>query len=180
MTFSLVKRITWDKVVNGQYLYGSRIIFEKDTVIFNNAQLASGKQIVAWGSRTNYQANRKIPELPLLVQGETYQLHSKLRTVPSNRLYLKIIFYNRLDEEIGTIIQREDVQEFVYPQDAFRYDILVISAGLEELVFKYIDLYRVEPVKPIKLVSLTTRKLDKDLIPDDLTLVKSLLVGESE
>ncbi|MGT2832555.1 accessory Sec system protein Asp3 [Streptococcus halotolerans] len=130
--------ITWDYDAGRSYLYGSELLFQGTRVHFKNHLMPSGQVINCWKSRTNFQADRIEPSLPLLRQGQTYFLSAKIDCQPEQTYMLQITFYDRFDRSLETITLKNGKTSFVYPQGAYAYDISLINAGCSSMTFDFI------------------------------------------
>lgn len=170
--------LKWEEIAQGHgYLYGSMISFEKGKARFQNRLVASGKSIVTFFSDTNYQQKRRSPDLPLLQPGQTYHIRSDIETVPLNRYFLQLLFFNRQGEKISFEIIRETEAFFTYPKEAYTYELHVKSAGCDSMVFGEIALYQDLAEEQESLVAASYRK---DSIPEDLLLVANLIRTQEE
>ena len=133
-------QIDWVNDTKNTYLYGSQLRFIGKRVIFKNRLMPSGNAIKTWSSRSQFQANRILPELPLLQRGETYYLSFQGQTKPENSLYLRIAFFDRFQKEISFEVLKEGKSDFVYPIEAYSYSIQLINAGCTEVVFDALSL----------------------------------------
>lgn len=172
MTVTIIKRLEWKEVGNAiGHLYGSSIHFSEGQAHFSNSLLAPGKTMIRFGSRTNYQGNRQSPELPLLRPGQTYMIDSQIQTQPENRYFIQLKFFNRQNEIVGVEMVRENGHSFVYPKDAFTYELLVKSGGCHQMDFTHVTLSQETEeifVRPMGAYP------DGEL-PEEIELVKTLI-----
>lgn len=176
MRKQLVKTITWTEVHKGHvYLYGTQLQLVGKTLHYHNPLLASGKPLLKFDSRTNYQGERRSPDLPLLLPNRTYELSAAFETVPADRAYLQVDFYNRQNEVIWSYIQREKVGQFTCPEETFTYQILLFSAGCSDLTFDHFTLSLLEPQHNLTTYAMKTRGYLSDKIPEELSLVAPLI-----
>lgn len=175
MKESHIQRLYWNDVMNGVvYSYGSTIVFDDRTVHFENLPFASGKPIKKWRSRTNYQANRTSPELPLLVHGGRYRLLADLKVEPENTLTIQVEYLNRQGEVIKVDVLRDREMVFTYPEEAFTYTITLSGAGCDRLTFKHLDLYAINLPKNIILEPVKVHSYRPEAIPEVLSLVSNI------
>ncbi len=140
---SIIYSIRWNNLANESYLYGSSIVFESNgTVKFSNHLMPPGQIIRKWQSVTNYQALRHEPQLPILEEGECYEIRSYATCKPDGGVKLRLKFFDRQGEEKETIIIDDLIDEFVCPNGASNYDLDLINAGAEELVFHHIEIQK--------------------------------------
>lgn len=142
MKKQLGQDIYWGETTREDYLYGSVIRRANQAIYFENVRFPSGKVIKKWTSRTNYQADRSVPFLPLLIPGVVYSLSPVMQVEPAGRVYLQLEFFNRQLESIGLVILKDGEHDFRYPQEAFTYTISLMSAGCRSLAFSHIALNR--------------------------------------
>lgn len=177
MTKKHLAKLTWSESSSkNAYLYGSTITFLDDGVLFNNNLFPSGKTIIFWQSQTNYQGDRKSPELPLLIAGTSYQLVAHLKTAPQNRAIVRLDFFNRLGERIAFEVMHGEELLFTYPEAAFSYTMNLIGAGCERVHFQAIDMYQVTESHHLLTFAVKTRKYKN--LPEELRFVSPLLAEE--
>ena len=142
---SIIYSVRWDNFANESYLYGSKIIFENDgTVRFCNHLMPPGQIIRKWQSSLNYQAKRHEPQLPMLEEGERYEIRSYASYTPNRTVILRIRFFDRQGEEVESVIIDDILDEFICPNGASSYELELINAGAEELVFHHIEIQKKE------------------------------------
>lgn len=176
MTDKLIKEIKWREVHSTVvYLYGSLLQFKEDCVIFTNPRMASGKPIARFVSRTNYQGNRYSPDLPVLVPNRDYIVKSQVNSEPSNRLLLQIDFMNRQGEKIGFEVFRECQGRFTCPEDTFSYQLIFLSAGCRQVVFKNLSIYQVIDSDSVLPNSPSSGAYTDSQLPNELELVRNYI-----
>ena len=136
-------KIYWKFDNANTYLYGTSIEQRNTDVYFSNQRMPSSFVIHSWTSRTNYQADRISPQLPLLKKNHTYSLRWQITSIPEKSYYFEIIFFDRFGHEIQHEILRE-TKEFVYPENAYSYQIALMNAGNTELHFSYLEIEEIE------------------------------------
>ena len=102
--------------------------------------MASGQKIHEWSSSWNYQGDRQVPSLPLLKRGRSYSLTRDMNSYPSGSVFLKLIFFDRYNREVGNIVERSDKMAFTYPKEAYSYKVQLLSAGVESFEFHYLKI----------------------------------------
>jgi accessory secretory protein Asp3 len=131
---SKVWRVYWNEYSFGTYLYGSKIQFHsKNDVEFENALMPPGVVIKEWYSKLNYQMMRTEPSLPM-IDGES-EYHIKVNMDPFDTFIVQMAFYDRYDNEAGTLIIREPEMDFKCPLKTYSYRIQLINAGGKSLHF---------------------------------------------
>ncbi|HEL2383835.1 TPA: accessory Sec system protein Asp3 [Streptococcus suis] len=128
--------IKWKHFAQGVYTHGSKLDFQKQSIAFDNPLMPPSFEIKRWHSRTNFQANRQTPNLPILKRGERYQLMVDAESFPKDSFYIGVHFFNRFGKQIGFEILKTTDAAFTYPNDAYSYDIALLNAGCEQLTFK--------------------------------------------
>lgn len=140
---SIIFSIRWDNLAKDTYLYGSNIVFGPDGIVrLSNLLMPPGQVIRKWYSDVNYQATRHEPQLPVLEEGETYEIRSYALYKPEGSVKLRISFFDRQGEAAGTVIIHEMVDEFICPNGAYHYELELINAGTEELLFHHLEIQK--------------------------------------
>ena len=108
--------IYWNEYSANTYLYGSEIIYHrKDDVEFINGMMAPGTVIKQWYSRTNYQAHRIEPSLPMIDGESDYRITVNIDTPPGEGWLVRLVFYDRYETEAGSLTIRDKVTDFRCP-----------------------------------------------------------------
>lgn len=176
MTMNLIHQIKWNHIYSGEaYLYGTELRLTKEGVTFDNPRIASGKRLVQFQSRTNYQGNRHSPSLPLLVPGQKYIVRTTISSEPQGRFFLEFNYFNRQGKKIAFDILRDQEGEIDYPEEAFTYTITLRSAGCASLVFEEISIYSLNTSNSVKLSNPSEKRYTEKQLPDELQLVKNLI-----
>lgn len=138
-----INMIFWDRADSTDFLYGSAIDFSLiDRVHFKNSLIASGTVIHKWYSDGSYQANRIEPQLPLLSPNTSYEVFFDYQSRPESALYLKFIFYDFYGGEVRTLNFLDQHFYFSFPENAYSYEVDLVSRGVEEFLFHKIILQR--------------------------------------
>ncbi|HFI0716563.1 TPA: accessory Sec system protein Asp3 [Streptococcus suis] len=127
--------IKWNHFAQDTYSYGSRIDFAKEAIAFENPLMPPSFEVKKWYSRTNFQAKRQTPTLPLLKKGESYQLLLDAEAYPQGSIYLRLVFFDRFGQELGFEILKDKESIFTYPKESYAYEIALVNAGCESLTF---------------------------------------------
>ncbi|MDY4001712.1 MAG: accessory Sec system protein Asp3 [Streptococcus orisratti] len=176
MQKELLVTIDWKDVVKqNTYLYGTKLTLLSDAVIMSNPLFVSGKAVKIFRSKTNYQANRVSPELPILMHDQDYFLELNLATVPAERYFIQVEFFNRQEESIGIVVLRPNNQSFKYPKLAYSYTISIMTAGCHELTFSSLSIYRKKEITVDELEQPVIRFYYLEDLPEELELVKPLI-----
>ncbi len=128
--------IYWNEYSANTYLYGSEIIYHrKDDVEFINGMMAPGTVIKQWYSRTNYQAHRIEPSLPMIDGESDYRITVNIDTPPGEGWLVRLVFYDRYETEAGSLTIRDKVTDFRCPLKTYSYRMQLINGGLT--AFRY-------------------------------------------
>ena len=127
--------ITWKKVHNRTFMYGSKLKFNTNFVSMDNSLMPSGMVIHEWNMLSSYTTNKQVPSLPLLKKGSNYKIKFDYDVIPEKSVYFKIVLYKKNGEKIKTMIIEDDDSEFEYPKDAYSYKIELMNAGFQHLQF---------------------------------------------
>ena len=120
------RRIYWGDTVLADYLWGSTIqATDQGSVQFQNPLMPSGQVLKTWHSQTNFGATRQIPSLPLLKREQDYELVITMEATPAHTVMVEIVFKDR------------------YPDQAYAYEVRLLSAGLQEFTFHY---FTIQPI----------------------------------
>lgn len=129
-------KVYWNEYIQDTYLYGSEIyLHAKDDIEFRNELMSPGAVIKKWYSKTNYQAMRIEPSLPMIDGEGRYHICLDVTSEPVGGLLLKIIFYDRYDMEAGSQIVRDREADFQCPLKTFSYEVQLINAGVTQFHF---------------------------------------------
>ncbi|MBF0778470.1 accessory Sec system protein Asp3 [Streptococcus cuniculi] len=176
MTKHLLTTIRWREVYSGSaYLYGSLVDFSEDNVTFYNPRLASGKPIVRFTSRTNYQGERRSPNLPLLIAHHRYRLERQIVSEPADRVFIQIDYYNRQNEKISFEILRKGKEVFTCPAGVAFYTITVLSAGCQRVHFEEMRLYHEGELKEVAVARPLAKRYTENQLPEELNLIKPFI-----
>lgn len=130
--------IRWRDFLSDAYAYGSKIEFKNDqSVVYNNRLMPPGTVINRWYSKTNFQAQRLEPTLPLIDGERAYEIVSDIsyNSEESKPLMLRIIFYDRYDAEAESIIVRENKAVFKPSIKTYSYCVELINGGNADFTF---------------------------------------------
>ncbi|MBP3783419.1 MAG: accessory Sec system protein Asp3 [Butyrivibrio sp.] len=140
---SVIYSIRWDNLAKDTYLYGSDVAFNPDgSVKFKNPLMPPGQIIRKWQSDVNYQATRHEPQLPVLEEGELYEVRIYAGCKPEGGVKLRLRFFDRQGEAAGTAIIHDMVDEFSCPMVASSYELELINAGAGEIFFHHIEIQK--------------------------------------
>lgn len=129
-------KIYWSEYAKDTYIYGTQLNFRaKDDVEFSNALMPPGTVIKCWRSKTNYQAVKIEPTLPMIDGEGSYHIRLDADAEPAGSLMLKLVFYDRYDQEAGFQIIRDGEADFRCPLKTFSYEVQLINGGAARLRF---------------------------------------------
>ena len=135
--------IRWREYTADTYTYGSKIEFRDDkSVAFENSLIPPATVIHRWYSRTNFQTKRMEPTLPLIDGERPYEitLHADVADEDKNPLIMRIVFYDRYDNEAESIIVREKKVMFKPSLKTYSYCVELISGGEVNVVFRSLQI----------------------------------------
>lgn len=130
--------IYWNNIDNSTFMYGSQLQMKHHHVSFTNFQIPAGIVLHTWRMKTSFYQQRMEPSLPLLARNETYTIHFNYQCEPVDGIYFIIEYYMKNDELIESVIVKESAHTFVYPANADYYQIKMMSASVNRLVFEKI------------------------------------------
>lgn len=138
------RRIYWGDLVLADYLWGSTIqATAQGGVQFQNSLMPSGQVLKTWYSQTNFGKNRQIPSLPLLKREQDYELVIEIESTPAHTVMVEIVFKDRFGDVIDRRVTAEGRLPFTYPDQAYAYEVRLLSAGLQEFTFHY---FTIQPI----------------------------------
>lgn len=129
--------IKWSRAHCNYFIYGSKISFLKnEEVLFENPSVPPGFTLVEWMSEVNYQEERTPVQLPLLKQDKIYALTSDIECSPKASVGIKVTFYDRSGETLGTQILPLEGGDFPYLKGSYSYSVALISLGVTSFHFR--------------------------------------------
>lgn len=130
----------WDLSTNKLFSYGSKIdyIKEKQEVHFQNILCSPGETIIQWNSKISFFSKNKGMQLPLLIRGQKYQLFPNIIATPKDSILIKVSFFDRIDQIVGSTIINENCKYFTYPLDAYSYSVELVNLQVKDLIFNKI------------------------------------------
>lgn len=137
-------RIYWNEYAANTYLYGSDILFhDKNDIEFNNLLMPPGTIIKEWFSKTNYQIQRIEPSLPMIDGEGTYRIKINIDCPEGQSWLMRLVFYDKYEEEAGTIILRDTITEFRCPLKTYSYRLQLINGGMTAFHFHYVEIQEI-------------------------------------
>lgn len=166
-------KIYWTQINHTTFMHGSQIQFNAHTTEFCNPMVPSGVLIHEWLMKADYFKDRIIPALPILKSNTVYQLQLNYDVTPKHSVYFKMIFYRKNETILDTMIIRDDVVSFTFPEDAHTYKIQLMNAGLEKINFHHMIIKEKETVETLD--ALTFSKLQNE---NGLLKVRNIIFTE--
>jgi len=128
--------IHWNDYMVDTYSFGSEVVFHAiDDVEYKNRLMPAGSVIKKWYSKTIYQFQRIEPTLPIIDGEGTYKLTTDIELPREEGVFVKIVFYNKYDAEVGYKIFRDKSNVFRCPLATYKYEIWLVNAGTDYLRF---------------------------------------------
>ena len=129
-------KIYWNEYAKDAYIYGTELTFHaKDHVEFRNELIPPGAVIKRWRSKVNYQMQRIEPALPMIDGEGRYYIRLDADAEPCGGLILKLVFFDRYDQEAGFQIIRDGEADFQCPLKTFSYEVQLINGGITQFHF---------------------------------------------
>ncbi len=139
--------IHWRELASDTYLYGSEIeAASADSVSFQNELMPPGAIIKEWYSKTNYRSQHMEPSLPMIDGESYYRLKINMEVPEGESCLVRLVFYDRYEEEAGTMIFDQPVTDFRCPLKTYSYHMQLVNGGMSSLVFHSITIEEVSPV----------------------------------
>ena len=135
-----INQVYWGPSWN-TYYNGSKVtISAKKEVDFNNPLMVPGKDIIKWGSVYNFQANKTVPQLPLLQINQRYRISIKASSEPAQGFFTRIVFFNGQGDEISRLEFHNLEKAFTFPEGAVHYEVSLVNTGCTSLQFKRLEI----------------------------------------
>lgn len=123
--------IYWNEHSSDTYLYGSEIWYHrKNDVEFKNQLMPPGTVIKQWYSKTNYQAQRIEPALPMIDGECEYKMTVDIDCQKDEAWMVRLIFYDKYDVEAGSVVIRNNEMVFQCPLKTYSYRMQLINGGM--------------------------------------------------
>lgn len=137
-------KIYWENYMLDAYTYGTEVEFKaKDCVEVNNNLVPSGTIMKTWYSRTNFQSNRCEPTLPIIDGEGKYLLRYNIDMDYPEGVLLRLVYYDKYDEEVGNQIIRKNNHIFRCPMATYSYRLQLINMGSRRIVFHSMSIQEV-------------------------------------
>lgn len=128
--------IYWTEYSSDTYLYGSEIVYhKKDDVEFKNDLMPPGTVIKQWYSKTNIQMQQIEPALPLIDGEGEYNISVNIDMPENENCLIRLVFYDRFDNEAGSMTIREKNKKFRCPLSTYSYCLQLINGGVTRFHF---------------------------------------------
>ncbi len=145
MTDSLIYIIKWDLRNAQPYLHGTILTQKQDgSILFENELLPPGSVINEWTTHTDFQRDRREPQLPVLLENHTYRVTVHGRNHPENTLMWKVDFYDVQDRKLGFQVFDTKSGSFSVPKHTYSSTIQLIQAGAKSVRFYALELAEAE------------------------------------
>ena len=139
--------IYWNEYSSDTYLYGSEVMYHgKNDVEFYNRLMPPGTVIKQWYSKTNYQAQRIEPALPMIDGEGEYQVTVDIDCQEGEAWMVRLVFYDKYDAEAGIVTIRDGVTVFQCPLSTYSYRMQLINGGMTRFRFHSIVIEEIEYV----------------------------------
>lgn len=138
--------IRWRDFLSNSYSYGSLIEFLPDNKVrYKNRLMPPGTVLHTWYSKTNFQSSRVEPMLPLIDGENAYMVALHVEYLAEKRagILMKVVFYDRYDNEFESIIIRNGKGMFKPPITTYSFSIELINGGCTEFIFDSLVLQEV-------------------------------------
>lgn len=137
--------VYWNEYSSDTYLYGSEIWYHgKKDVEFQNSLMPPGTVIKQWYSKTNYQAQRIEPALPMIDGEREYRITVAIDCQEGEAWMVRLVFYDKYDAEAGSVTVRDGVTVFQCPLKTHSYRMQLINGGMTRFRFHSIVIEEME------------------------------------
>lgn len=137
----LINYVYWGTQPNDCYHYGTEMIIRRDqSVHFLNQMMAPGKTLIKWQAAGNYQAQRIVPQLPMLFGGRHYRITALMDVKPTAGVMLRVNFYDVQGVKIATYFEHGQQIAFKCPIEFTNYEVELVNLGCWELDFQRLEI----------------------------------------
>lgn len=137
-------KVYWNEYASDTYLYGSKVTYwDKGDVEFENTLMPPGTVIKQWYSKVNFQAKRIEPALPIIDGESRYRIIVNIDTSTPEGCIIRLIFYDKYEEEAGSLIVRDPSMEFSCPLKTYSYSMQIINGGMNRFHFHSIEIQEI-------------------------------------
>lgn len=131
--------VYWDQYAQDAWLYGSTISFRSiSEVLFANNGMPPGFPVKEWFSSTNYAEQRIEPQLPLLLEGESYHVLVCKEDEPENGSFLRLNFYDRQGDLLDFQMIQGGEGCVTCPKGSAWYTAQLVEGGARRICFHYL------------------------------------------
>lgn len=128
--------IYWNEYSSDTYLYGAEIEFHnKDDVEYRNLLIPPGTVIKQWYSKTNFQAQRIEPSLPIIDGEGQYKITINIDVPEGENVLARLVYYDRYEVEAGSLTLRDKETVFRCPLKTYSYRLQLINGGVTNFHF---------------------------------------------
>ena len=128
--------IYWSEYSADTYLYGAEIEFhKKDDVEYRNLLIPPGTIIKQWYSKTNFQAQRIEPSLPIIDGEGQYKITINIDVPEGENVLARLVYYDRYEVEAGSLTLRDKETVFRCPLKTYSYRLQLINGGVTNFHF---------------------------------------------
>jgi len=136
------------------YSYGiTQTINQQGNVLLQLSGVPAGVMLHQWSFRNNYSLDRRLRQLPLLEGGKEYSLFFSYESVPENRCWVEIEFFDCFGETICTFFIKNSSYDFQVPENYTNYTLTLLNTSMTTFLFKRIMITEKENaellVKPV-------------------------------
>lgn len=114
---------------------------------FLNPLMPPGTVIRQWYSKTNYQAQKIEPQLPILDGGAVYGIWLDAAYPDAGKkegaCMLRLLFQDRYGEETGSEILRGREKIFRCPEGTYSYRMQLINGGTGHFIFRRVVIWEI-------------------------------------
>lgn len=142
--------VHWGDLSMDTYLYGSSLTLNNYRIVFENKMMPPEVAIKKWHMISDYSKEKNEPLLPFLEPGRTYHIRSYIESVPKNRWFIRINFYDTRDRLVSFFMTNKDKDTFTFPIDCYYYDMQLLRGNADKIVFERIDLYLEEYISTLE------------------------------
>lgn len=136
----IINQVYWDRI-NETYMFGTQLRKNENEVInFENSLMASGIKIMKWSSSLNYQGNKEVPRLPILISGRKYRIKLNIKVEPEDTAIFCLRFFDLQAEEISKTVFYSKEKVFTYPARAVSYTFEIINGGCNQIEFERVQI----------------------------------------
>jgi accessory secretory protein Asp3 len=129
-------QIYWTPETELLELQGAIVDFKAiDQVYYENKWLPSGQVVARWSSKRRYEVTQKLADLPILARGQFYELERHITNSDKMFGLLSLTFYDRYQRRLKVYSQDKDSLAFEVPDDYDYYEVELVTAGAEYIVF---------------------------------------------